>query len=54
MATLRERLVEDMQLRGFSPRTQQSYARAVRKLADHYHRSPDLVAEEEVRDYFLY
>jgi len=43
-----------MQLPGFSLRTQESYARAVRKLAEHYHKSPDLVTEEELRDYFLY
>lgn len=54
MSTLRERMIEDMQLRGFSPRTQQAYARAVRKLAEHYHKSPDLVTDEELRQYFLY
>jgi len=54
MGILRERMIEDMQLRGFSPRTQQSYSRAVRKLAQHYHKSPDLVTEEELRQYFLY
>jgi len=54
MTPLRERMIEDMQLRGFSPRTQESYARAVRKLAEHYHKSPDLVTEEELRDYFVY
>jgi integrase/recombinase XerD len=54
MSTLRERMIEDMQLRGFSPRTQESYARAVRKLAEHYHKSPDLITDEELRQYFLH
>ena len=54
MNTLHERMIQDMQLRGFFPRTQQSYARAVRKLADHCHKSPDLVTDEELRQYFLY
>jgi integrase/recombinase XerD len=54
MGVLRERMIEDMQLRGFSPRTQQSYSRAVWKLAQHYHKSPDLVTDEELRQYFLY
>ena len=54
MNTLRERMIQDMQLRGFSPRTQESYARAVHKLAEHYHKSPDLITDEELRDYFLY
>jgi integrase/recombinase XerD len=54
MSTLRERMIQDMQLRGFSPRTQDSYARAVRKLAEHYHKSPDLISDEELRQYFLH
>jgi len=47
-------MIQDMQLRGFSPRTQESYARAVRKLAEHYHKSPDLITDEELRQYFLH
>ncbi len=54
MRSLRERMIQDMQRRGFSPRSQQAYARAVCALADHYHKSPDLVTEEELRQYFLY
>jgi site-specific recombinase XerD len=30
------------------------YVRAVRQLADHYHKSPDRITEEELRAYFLY
>ena len=30
------------------------YVRAVRQLAQHYRKSPDLVTEEELRQYFLY
>ena len=33
-------------------RTQESYVRAVRQLAKHYHKSPDLITEEEIRQYF--
>ena len=47
-------MLEDMQLRGLSARTQQAYARAVWQLAQHYHRSPDQLSEEELRQYFLY
>ena len=43
-----------MQLRGFSPRTQEAYARAVQQLAVHFHRSPDQLGEEDLREYFLY
>ena len=54
MSTLCERLIQDMQLRGFSPRTQQAYARAVHQLGEYYQKSPDLVTEEDLRQYFLH
>jgi site-specific recombinase XerD len=37
-----------------SERTIEMYVRAVRQLADHYHKSPDRISEEELRQYFLY
>jgi len=54
MTELRKRMIQDMQLRGYSIRTQEAYVRAVRQLAEHYKRSPDKITEEELRDYFLY
>jgi integrase/recombinase XerD len=54
MTPLRQRMMEDLQLRGLSAKTQDSYVRAVRQLAEHYHKSPDLITEEELRLYFLY
>ena len=54
MTPLRQRMIEDLQLRGLSERTQEMYVRAVRQLADHYHKSPAQITEEELRDYFLY
>jgi len=54
MTQLRQRMIEDMQLRGYSARTQEAYARAVRQLSEYVHRTPDLVTEEELRRYFLY
>jgi site-specific recombinase XerD len=47
-------MIEDMQLRGFSARTQERYAAAVRHLAAHFHTSPDRLSEEDLRQYFLY
>jgi site-specific recombinase XerD len=47
-------MLEDMQLRGLSARTQGAYLLAVRQLAEHFHRSPDQITEEELRQYFLY
>jgi len=54
MTELRKRMIESLQLRGISERTQEAYVRAVRQLAQHYKRSPDLISEEELRQYFLY
>jgi integrase/recombinase XerD len=54
MTELRKRMIESLQLRGLSERTQEACVRAVRQLAQHYKRSPDLVTEEELRQYFLY
>jgi site-specific recombinase XerD len=47
-------MIESLQLRGMSERTQEAYVRAVRQLAQHYKKSPDLISEEELRQYFLY
>jgi integrase/recombinase XerD len=54
MTLLRRRMLEDMQLRGLSERTQETYLRAVRQLAEHYGVSPDQLTEEEIRQYFVF
>lgn len=54
MTHLRQRMLEDMQLRGLSKKTQETHLRAVRQLAEHYGRSPDQISEEELRQYSLY
>src|SRR3954462_9093469 len=54
MTPLRQRMLEDMQLRGLAPRTQQSYLHAVQQLALHYGKSPELLTDEDLRQYFLY
>jgi integrase/recombinase XerD len=54
MTALRQRMLEDLRLKGYSPRTQEAYVRAVRQLAEYYHRSPDQLGEEQLRHYFLY
>jgi len=51
---LRRRMIEDLQLAGMSERTQEMYIRAVRQLAEHYHKPPDQITEEELRQYFLH
>ena len=54
MSPLQQRMLEDMQLRGLSARTQEAYARAVWQLAQYYRRSPDQLSDAELRQYFLY
>lgn len=54
MTPLREKMLADLQLRGLATKTQDAYIRAVRQLADHYHKAPDQISEEELRNYFLY
>jgi integrase len=54
MTKLRERMLQDMQLRGFADRTQECYLRSVRLLAQHFNKPPDRITEEELRNYFLH
>lgn len=54
MSVLRQKMIEDMQLRGLSERTQESYVGAMRQLVKYCHKAPEQIGEEEFRDYFLY
>ena len=54
ISPLQKRMVEDMCLCNFSPRTQDSYTRAVKLLTRHYGKSPDLLTEEEIHAYFVH
>jgi site-specific recombinase XerD len=51
---LRQRMLEDMSLRGFTPDTQRDYIRAVKKLAAFLGRSPDTATAEDVRAFQLH
>lgn len=52
--TLRERMSQDLQLRGMAQRTHQGYLREVRKLACHYNTRPDQLSEQQVASYLLF
>lgn len=54
MTILRQRMIEDMQLRGLSEGTQKNYVRVVRQLAEYSKKSPDIITKEELRQYFIY
>lgn len=49
-----EKSMRALQLAGKGERTQQAYTRAVRKLVEFFDKSPDLVTETELQDYFLH
>jgi integrase/recombinase XerD len=54
MTPLRYRMIQDLQLRGYSDRTVEAYVRAVAQLAQFHHAAPDRLSEEQVRQYFLH
>ena len=54
MTALRQRMIEDMQLRGLAANTQDAYVRAMKQLAQYYNRSPEEISQEELRQYLLY
>ena len=54
MTTLRQKLIDEIQLRGFSNHTQDSYVRSVTGLARFYHRSPDQIVDDEIKAYLLH
>ena len=55
ISALRRRMIEDMELAGFSLKTQASYARAVADLSAYNgNKSPALLSNEEIRRYFVH
>lgn len=51
---LKRRMKEDMVLNNLSKNTQLLYLNGVKKLAMHYHLSPEKISEEAVRDYIIF
>ena len=45
------KLIDEIQLRGFSIHTQDSDVRSVAGLARFYHRSPDQIVDDEIKAY---
>jgi integrase/recombinase XerD len=54
MGVLRERMIEEMKLRNFSPATQESYVYAVSRLAKYHHKSPDQLSKEDIRAFLVH
>lgn len=54
MTKLRQRMIEDMQVRNLSPGTQARYIRYVSQFALHFNKSPEQLGPEEIRAYQVY
>src|SRR5664279_3548179 len=54
MTPFRQRMIEDMRIRNFATTTQRSYVHYVAEFAKYFHRSPDELDLEAVRQYQLF
>ncbi len=54
MTPLRQRMIDELRLRGLSRNTEKSYTNHISQLARSYNKSPALLTDEELRNYFLY
>ncbi len=54
MTPLRQRMLEDMRLRGFSPETQRSYIHYIAAFAKYFHRCPADLGIDSIREYQLH
>jgi integrase/recombinase XerD len=54
MTSLRQRMIDDLRIRNYSPRTIETYVSRVAGFAKHFKRSPEALGPEEVRTYQLH
>jgi hypothetical protein len=54
MTSLRQRMIEDMQVRNLAIGTQDSYVQHVALFARHFNKSPELLGPEQIRAYQVY
>jgi integrase/recombinase XerD len=54
MTPLRQRMIQDMQLRTFAPGTVSVYVNCIARFARHFGKSPELLGPEDVRAYLLH
>lgn len=54
MTPLRKRMIEELELRGMSPKTVKLYVDCVSRFARHFNKSPEKLGREELRAYLIY
>ncbi len=54
MGKLHDQMKRDLELKHYSPKTRSCYLASVKSFALHFHRSPDQLTDEEIREYLHY
>jgi integrase/recombinase XerD len=54
MGRLHDQMKRDLELKNYSPKTQSCYLASVRSFALHFHRSPEELGDQEIREYLHY
>jgi site-specific recombinase XerD len=54
MTSLRQQMIEDMQIRNLAVNTQESYIQQVSLFARHFNKAPELLGPEQIRAYQIY
>ncbi len=54
MTKLRQRMIDDLRIRNYSPRTIETYTWCVGRFAKHFRRSPAELGPEEIREYQIF
>lgn len=54
MGRLHDQMKRDLELKNYSPKTRSCYLASVKSFVLHFHRSPDQLADQEIREYLHY
>ncbi len=54
MGRLHDQMKRDLELKNYSPKTRCCYLASVKSFVLHFHRSPDQLADQEIREYLHY